>query len=102
MELVGGRSSNESVFDKARGVDFVAYAEAYLGVVFEGTTNPKCLCPFHDDKEPSFSVSLKINKGKCFSCMGRGKMVDIIEFTQTVCGISAKEAAEKIVGDLGL
>lgn len=103
MELVGGRTKEAvGVFDKARVVNFVAYAESYLGVKFSDIHSPKCLCPFHDDKDPSFSVSLKINKGKCFSCMDRGRMVDIIEFTATVCGISSKEAAEKIVEDLGL
>lgn len=99
MELVGGRTELRSVFERAREVDFAAYAEAYLGVAFEGTTNPKCLCPFHEDKEPSFSVSLKINKGKCFSCMSKGKMVDIIEFTATIIGCSPKEAADRIVKD---
>lgn len=103
MELVGGRSNNESVFERAKRAEFVPYAEAFLGVVFEDIrTSPKCLCPFHDDKDPSFSVSLRINKGKCFACMGKGKMVDVIEFTAKVCGMSMKEAADKIVGDLGL
>ena len=102
MELVGGRSSGMSVFEKARAVSFVPYAESFLGVVFTDIHSPKCLCPFHDDGYPSFSVSLKINKGKCFSCMERGRMVDIIEFTATIVGCSPKEAAEKIVSDLAL
>lgn len=103
MELVSGRTEERSVFDRAKQADFAAYAEAYLGVVFEGVTNPKCLCPFHEDKKPSFSVSLIRNKGKCFSCMPKhGKMVDIIEFTAKLTESSMKEAAEKIVRDLNL
>jgi DNA primase len=75
-----------------------------LGIIFiDALRAPKCLCPFHEDKIPSFSINLKKNKGKCFSCMEKkGKVVDIIEFTATIIGCSPKEAAEKICEDLAL
>lgn len=91
----GGRD----IFALAREADFVAYAETFLGVEFVNPRTPKCLCPFHDDKDPSFSVWVRKNIGKCFSC---GETADIIDFTAKVCGLTPKEAAEKIVGDLGL
>lgn len=99
---MSGRNNNETVFTKAKRVDFVPYAETFLGVVFENMRSPKCLCPFHADSNPSFSVSLKMNKGKCFTCMESGRMVDLTEFTSKILGISAKDAAQKICEDLGL
>lgn len=92
-------NEGRDVFALARGVDFVAYAESFLGVEFTNLRAPKCLCPFHDDKDPSFSIWLRRNSGKCFSC---GEVANIIDFTAKVMGITAKEAAEKIVKDLGL
>ena len=40
-------------------------------------TNGKCLCPFHSESTPSFSVHKDKNYGHCFGC---GKTVDTIQF----------------------
>lgn len=101
-KLQSGCCNSESVFQRARRADFMAYAEVFLNVDFEGRTNPKCLCPFHADSNPSFSISLKRNKGKCFTCMEAGRMVDLIEFTSVILGIAPKDAAQKICEDLGI
>ena len=95
-----GGGTGRDVFALTKGVDFVAYTETFLGVVFTDLRAPKCLCPFHEDKNPSFSVSVRLNKGKCFVC--QEKMVDVVDFTAKVCGISSLDAAKKIVEDLGL
>jgi len=87
------------VFKLARGADFVPYAETFLGVEFHDLRAPKCLCPFHDDKDPSFSVKVRDNFGKCFSC---GEKANIIDFTAQVLGLSPLEAATRIVEDLSL
>jgi len=94
-----GGSERRDVFELARGVDFVPYAEAFLGVVFTDIRAPKCLCPWHEDKNPSFSVDMRKNKGKCFSC---GEGGTIIDFTAKVLGKNPLQAATKIVEDLGL
>jgi len=36
----------------------------------------KASCPFHEDKNPSFSI--KGNKGHCFSCSFHGDIIDFI------------------------
>ncbi|MDD2267628.1 CHC2 zinc finger domain-containing protein [Sulfuricurvum sp.] len=94
-----GGSERRDVFELARGVDFVPYAEAFLGVEFTDIRAPKCLCPWHEDKHPSFSVDLRKNKGKCFSC---GEGGTIIDFTAKLTGKTPLQAATKIVEDLGL
>lgn len=100
----GSKSENteqkRDVFKLAKeGAEFATYAEVYLGVKFTSLSAPKCLCPFHEDKHPSFSVNVRGNYGKCFSCDTKA---DIIDFTAKIMGITTKEAAEKIVEDLGL
>jgi len=96
---MSGGSERRDVFKIARGADFVPYAETFLGVVFNDLRAPKCLCPFHEDKDPSFSVKVRDNFGKCFSC---GEKANIIDFTAKVMGIAPLEAANKIVEDLAL
>jgi len=49
----------------------------------------KTLCPFHPDRDPSFSV--KGNRGYCFGCGWRG---DIVDFVMAFKGFSFKEALE--------
>lgn len=95
-----GMQDRRDIFGLANGADFVPYTEAFLGVIWTDMRAPKCLCPFHDDKHPSFSVKAKLNRGKCFVC--QDKMVSLVDFTAQVLGISPKAAAEKIVEDLGL
>lgn len=52
------------------------------------------LCPFHDDKDPSFSASLKTGAFICFSCDTRGR--DVIDFHRRRYGVSFIEAAKTL------
>ena len=38
----------------------------------------KCLCPFHDDRHPSLSFSMKKNMYRCFVCGARGGTIDLV------------------------
>ena len=49
----------------------------------------KALCPFHDDRDPSFSV--KGNRGHCFGCGWRG---DVVDFVVALKGFSFKEGLD--------
>ena len=59
--------------------------------------NYKALCPFHNEKTPSFVISPAKNIAKCFSCgVGGGPIkflmeIEIIEFREAAA-ILAKEA----------
>jgi len=37
----------------------------------------KCLCPFHDDRHPSLSLSVTRNTYKCFVCDSHGGVIDL-------------------------
>ncbi|MSU54529.1 MAG: hypothetical protein EXS48_01655 [Candidatus Staskawiczbacteria bacterium] len=49
------------------------------------------LCPFHNEKNPSFSVSAKY-----FHCFGCQKSGDVFSFVQEIEGVDFKEALNKL------
>lgn len=57
------------------------------------------LCPFHNEKTPSFSV----NEGKQFyHCFGCGKSGDVIGFVQEYYRLPFVEAVEKLANENGI
>lgn len=57
------------------------------------------LCPFHEDTNPSFSVSPERNIAKCFSCGVGGAP---IKFYQEINHVTFEEAASKLAERLGI
>ncbi|PRY42061.1 DNA primase [Geodermatophilus tzadiensis] len=53
----------------------------------------KGLCPFHDEKSPSFHVTLSRNLWHCFGCGAGG---DVIGFVQQIDHLSFTEAVERL------
>ncbi len=50
-------------------------------------------CPFHEDKNPSLSVSLTHGGFICFACGVKG---DLLDFHQRLTGLSFVEAAKAL------
>lgn len=79
--------------------DIVNYEEEYGKVVkkskIQGSKMTGC-CPFHNDKNPSFSVDLENGKWICFAGCGSGNYVDLVA---KLNDISTKEAYKKILRD---
>jgi len=59
-------------------------------------TNFVGLCPFHEEKKPSFTVNPKTNLYHCFGCNAGG---DVIGFVTKQEGIGFREAMEKLSGN---
>lgn len=57
------------------------------------------LCPFHNEKTPSFSVSNTKGLYYCFGCSASG---DVFEFISQTEGLSFKEALEKLASVTGV
>ncbi len=57
------------------------------------------LCPFHNEKTPSFTVN--DDKG-FFHCFGCGAHGDVIGFSMRIDNLSFPEAVEKLAGEAGL
>ena len=58
-----------------------------------GGGNLKGLCPFHDEKSPSFNVTPARGLWHCFGC---GLGGDVIAFVQRTDGLSFAEAVERL------
>lgn len=57
------------------------------------------LCPFHNEKSPSFSVNEDKGFFHCFGCGEHGNVIDFVMKTE---GLSFPEAVEKLAGDAGM
>lgn len=58
----------------------------------------KGLCPFHDEKSPSFNVRPSQGFYHCFGC---GEGGDVFKFVQQLDSVSFTEAVEKLAGRIG-
>jgi DNA primase len=71
----------------------------YLQLKNAGGGSLKGLCPFHDEKTPSFNVTPARGLFYCFSCAEGG---DVIKFVQKIDGLSFVEAVERLAGRAGI
>ena len=70
---------------------------AFYGV--EVKRSNQALCPFHNEKTPSFTIYPKTNSFKCFGCGAGGSVID---FVMQIHGMDALDAAKKLDIDYSL
>src|SRR5215470_1460239 len=63
-----------------------------------GVGSLKGLCPFHDERTPSFNVRPQVGRYHCFGC---GEGGDVIDFVQKVVHRSFPEAVERLAARIG-
>jgi DNA primase len=71
--------------------DFVSLRSAGVGSL-------KGLCPFHDERSPSFHVRPQVGMYHCFGC---GESGDVYSFLQKMDHVSFAEAVERLAGRIG-
>lgn len=71
----------------------------YVTLKPAGGGSLKGICPFHDEKSPSFHVTPSKGLWFCFGCNEGG---DTVNFLQKVDHLSFTEAIEKLAGKLGM
>ena len=59
----------------------------------------KGLCPFHDEKTPSFNVNVSRNTFHCFGC---GEGGDVISFLMKIDGMTFAETVERLADKYGV
>ena len=64
-----------------------------------GVGSLKGLCPFHDEKTPSFTVRPTVGSYHCFGC---GEGGDVISFVQKVEHLTFTESIERLAAKLGI
>ncbi|MDD2301200.1 MAG: DNA primase [Eubacteriales bacterium] len=62
-------------------------------------TNQKGICPFHNEKTPSFVVS---DAKQIFTCFGCGASGDVIEFVKRYYNLTFPEAVERLALQCGI
>jgi DNA primase len=96
---VAGRINDEDVKAVRDAVPIDAVVSEYLQLRNAGGGNLKGLCPFHDEKSPSFQVSPSKGLFHCFGCQEGG---DTITFVMKVDHLSFSEAVERLAAQAGI
>jgi DNA primase len=96
---MAGRIRDEDVALVRERTSIVDIVSEYVTLKSAGGGNVKGLCPFHDEKTPSFNVAA--SKGVYF-CYGCGAGGDTITFVMTQEHLSFVEAVERLAGKAGV
>ncbi|MEU8467429.1 DNA primase [Streptomyces sp. NPDC029006] len=96
---MAGRINDEDVKAVRDAVPIDAVVSEYLQLRSAGGGNLKGLCPFHDEKSPSFQVSPSKGLFHCFGCQEGG---DTITFVMKVDHLSFSEAVERLAAQAGI
>ena len=79
-------------------LDIVDVIGSYISLKKSGR-NYKALCPFHNEKTPSFMVSQELQIYKCFGCGVGG---DIFNFVEAIEGVDFPRALEILAEKAGV
>jgi DNA primase len=73
--------------------------EQYVTLKNAGGGSRKGLCPFHDEKSPSFNVRPSVGSYHCFGCGAGG---DVFKFVMEIEGLSFVETIERLAAKAGI
>ncbi|WP_407317408.1 DNA primase [Isoptericola halotolerans] len=90
------REDVEAVRERARIEEMVS---AHVTLKPAGVGSMKGLCPFHDERTPSFHVRPGVGRWHCFGC---GEGGDVISFVQKIDGMGFTDAVEHLADRVGV
>ncbi|MCQ4043603.1 DNA primase [Streptantibioticus rubrisoli] len=96
---MAGRIRDEDVKAVRDAVPIDAVVSEYLQLRPAGGGNLKGLCPFHDEKSPSFQVSPSKGLFYCFGCQEGG---DTLDFVMKLDHLSFAETVERLAAQAGI
>jgi len=73
--------------------------EQYVTLKNAGGGSRKGLCPFHDEKSPSFNVRPSVGSYHCFGCGAGG---DVFKFVMEIEGLGFAETVERLAAKSGI
>lgn len=88
----------ENIAEIKQGSDIVEVIEKYVLLKKYGV-NYKGLCPFHNEKSPSFTVS---HSKQIFTCFGCGESGDVFAFLSKIEGVEFLEAVRLCANIAGI
>jgi DNA primase len=96
---VAGRINEEDIATVRERARIEEVVGSYVTLRNTGGTM-KGLCPFHDEKTPSFQVTPSRGYWYCFGACGEGG--DVIDFLQKIDNLSFVEAVERLADRVGI
>jgi DNA primase len=91
--------ADETVLEVKRSVDIYEIVSGYLGPLKRAGASYKGLCPFHEEKTPSFTVSPQRQTFHCFGCGKRGDAISFVIYRENV---DYPEAIRILAGKVGI
>jgi DNA primase len=96
---VAGRIRDEDVVLVKERADIADVIGEVVTLRPAGGGNLKGLCPFHDEKSPSFSVRPSVGSFHCFGCQVGG---DVISFMMQIDHLTFAETVERLADRYGI
>jgi len=96
---VAGRIKDEDIAAVRERAHIVDVVQEHVALRNAGGGSMKGLCPFHDEKSPSFNVSPARNVFHCFGCGVGG---DVIKFVMDIEHLTFAEAVERLAEKAGV
>ena len=95
---MAGLIKREDIDEVRQRTDIKEVVDGYVTLKSAGLGSFKGLCPFHDERSPSFTVRPQVGRYHCFGC---GEDGDVISFVQKQDHTSFHEAVEKLAARIG-
>jgi DNA primase len=96
---MAGRIRDADIAALRERINIAEVIGAYVQLRPAGAGRMKGLCPFHEEKTPSFSVTTTTGYYHCFGCEASG---DAITFVREMESLSFTEAVERLASSVGM
>ncbi|WP_353813985.1 DNA primase [Agromyces sp. SYSU T00266] len=95
---MAGRIRQSDVEEVKARTNIADIVGEHVSLKSAGVGSMKGLCPFHDERSPSFHVRPQLGYYHCFGC---GESGDVYTFLQRMDHVSFTEAVERLAGRIG-
>lgn len=95
---MAGRIAQADVDEVKSRTDIADIVGERVALRSAGIGSLKGLCPFHDERSPSFHVRPQVGFYHCFGC---GESGDVYSFLRKLDHVSFQEAVERLAGRIG-
>jgi DNA primase len=95
---VAGLIKRSDIDEVRQRVNIADIVGQYVTLKSAGVGSMKGLCPFHDERSPSFHVRPQAGFYHCFGC---GEGGDVFTFLQKMDHLSFQESVERLAGTIG-
>ena len=99
LRHVAGRIRDDDIAEVREKARIDEVVSAYVTLRNAGGGSLKGLCPFHDERSPSFHVTPSRGFYHCFGCQAGG---DVINFLMQIDGLGFTEAVERLADKYGV